>query len=66
MKDLAMLDYLRCDVELKALRYDERYNEVEKETIRKYLEGRKTISNQLDKKNLKPQSNETTPGISSH
>ncbi len=66
LKDLAMLDYLRCDVEIKALRYDDRYNEAQKDTIEKYLEVRKQMSNVIDKINFNKSKDESTSGISLH
>ena len=66
LKDLAMLDYLSCDVQLKALRYDDNYNEAQKETIEKYLQQRKQMSNSIDKINFNTISHEGKSDHSIH
>lgn len=60
IKVLAQLDYLRISTELKALRYDSRYTEEEKEVITKSLNDREKISLSIMNKNFKNPTHEST------
>lgn len=66
IKVLAQLDYLRIVSELKALRYDSRYTEEEKEVITKALNDREKMSLSIMNKNFKNPTHENSGSIQPH
>lgn len=66
LKDLAMMDFLAAQAQLKALTYDDRYTEAEKAIVAKYLNDRIAMSDVVYKKNFNTKSDESTGSIKMH